>query len=209
MTRVVHNEVEQLVESADCENLEEVLERCAPSCDDEPHLFTHIRIDGLDLPEDSYDRLADISIDGVERIEVQSRPTIEIALSSLQHSSEYVTAIRNVADQVADLFRKGRSEEANDLLAKLSDSLGILLAAVSGAASAMPQVSEMLLVPMSELVRWLDQVIAGQSRGDWVQVADILEYEVGPQLDAWAGTMLEAREQEGQGGRPRELSECL
>ncbi len=192
MIRVVHNAVDQVLDGVDYENLDELLERCSRSRDGNPHLFTRIRIDGLDLPEDSFDRLEDISIKGVERIEVESRPTREIALSSLQHSSEYIAAVRDAVDRVVDLFRRGRSKEANELLAQVSDALGVLVAAISGVASAMPQRSEELLDPMSELIRWLEQVLEGQSDGDWVHVADLLEYEVDPRLGDWASAMQEA-----------------
>lgn len=189
MIRVVHNAVDQVLDSVDYENLDDVLEHCSRNRDDNPHLFTRIRIDGLDLPEDSFDRLEDISIEGVKKIEVESRPTREIALSSLQHSSEYVAAVRDAVDRVVDLFRRGRSKEANELLAQVSDALGVLVAAISGVASAMPQRSKNLLDPMGELLHWLDQVLEGQTNGDWVQVADILEYEVDPRLDDWARAM--------------------
>ncbi len=189
MIRVVHNAVDQVLDGVDYENLDELLGRCSRSRDGNPHLFTRIRIDGLDLPEDSFDRLEDISIEGVKKIEVESRPTREIALSSLQHSSEYVAAVRDAVDRVVDLFRRGRSKEANELLAQVSDALGVLVAAISGVASAMPQRSKNLLDPVGELVHWLDQVLEGQTNGDWVQVADILEYEVDPRLDDWALAM--------------------
>ncbi len=189
MIRVVHNAVDEVLDCADCENLAEVLERSGRGRDEEAHLYTHIRIDGLDLPEDSFGRLEQISIDGVERIEVESRPSIEIAISSLRHSAEYVTPVRKALDRVVDLFRRGRNDEANDLLADLSDSLGILVAAVTGTANVMPETAERLLSPIQELVEWLDQVIEGQGNGDWIYVADLLEYEVDPRVEDWGRAM--------------------
>ena len=82
--RVLNDIDFEVFDSADCENLEEVLQRYGSPNDSEPHLFTHIRIDGLDLPEDSFSRLNEISIEGVERIEVESKPSVEIARSSLR-----------------------------------------------------------------------------------------------------------------------------
>jgi len=189
MIRVVHNAVDEVFDCGDCENLAEVLERSGRGLNAETHLYTHIRIDGLDLPEDSFSRLDEISIEGVERIEVESRPSIEIALSSLRHSVEYVVPVRAALDRVVDLFRRGRSDEANDLLARLSDSLGVLVAAASGSANVLPEAAERLLVPVQELVEWLDQVIEGQGNGDWIYVADLLEYEIDPRLESWGRTM--------------------
>ncbi|MFT5444356.1 MAG: hypothetical protein ACI8W3_003411 [Myxococcota bacterium] len=189
MIRVVHNAVDQALDCADCENLEDVLERCRRSSDDEPHLFTNIRLDGLDVPEDSFEQLEQISIEGIEKIELESRPTLEIALSSLRHSSAYVIAIRQAAGRVVELFRTGRSDEANDLLAHLSDSLGVLVAAVSGITRAVPTAAPNLLGPVNELTEWLDKVLEGQANGDWVFVADILEYEVDSRLEDWARAM--------------------
>lgn len=189
MIRVVHNTIDHVLGDADCENLGDVIERCGGSRADVPHLLTRIRIDGLDLPEDSFNSLEEISIEGVKKIEVESRPSIEIALSSLRHSSEYVDAVRRAGDKVVNLFRTGRSDEANDLLAQLSDSLGVLVAAVSGVVSVIPSAREVLIKPMTDLTRWLEQILEGQSNGDWVHVADILEYEVDPQLDEWQRVM--------------------
>ena len=189
MIRVVHNAVAHALDGAECENLGEVIERCGGSGTDEPHLLTRIRIDGLDLPEDSFNSLEEISIDGVKNIEVESRPTMDIALSSLQHSSEYVEAVRRAGDQVVNLFRTGHSEEANNIMAKLSDSLGVLVAAVSGVAAVIPSATQTLIEPMSELTRWLEQILEGQTNGDWVHVADLLEYEVDSCLEEWDRAM--------------------
>ncbi|MDP6978832.1 MAG: hypothetical protein QF570_09565 [Myxococcota bacterium] len=189
MIRVVHNAVDEVFDCRDCENLAEVLQRSDRSGEAEAHLYTHIRIDGLDLPEDSFSRLDEISIAGVERIEVESRPSIEIAISSLRHSAEYIVPVRRAVDRVVGLFRRGRSDEANDLLADLSDSLGILVAAVTGTANVIPETAERLLTPIQELVEWLDAVINGQGNGDWVYVADLLEYEIDPRLEDWGRAM--------------------
>ncbi len=195
MMRVVHNAVvDEAFDCGDCENLAEVLERSGRGREAEAHLYTHIRIDGLDLPEDSFSRLDEVSIAGVERIEVESRPSIEIAISSLCHSAEYVVPVRRAVGRVADLFRRGRSDEANDLLADVSDSLGVLVAAVTGTANVIPECAEQLLTPIQELVEWLDPVIVGQGNGDWVYVADLLEYEVDPRLEAWRRTMTQVLE---------------
>ncbi|MCP5042029.1 MAG: hypothetical protein GY944_13450 [bacterium] len=191
MIRVVHNAVDEVLDCAGCENLEDVLERCGSREESDPHLFTHIRIDGLDLPEDSFCRLAEVSIEGVERIEVESRASTEIALSSLRHSAEYITPVGAALDRVVDLFRRGRTDEANDLLANLSDSLGVLVAAVAGIAAVMPDTAERLVTPVGDLVHWLDQVLEGQSNGDWVFVADILEYEVDPRVEQWGRNMVQ------------------
>lgn len=195
MIRVVHNAVAEAFDGADCENLAEVIERSGGGREAEAHLVTHIRIDGLDLPEDSFDRLDEISIEGVSKIEVESRPSVEIAVSSLRHSIEYVEPVRKALDRVVDLFRRGRSDEANELLARLSDSLGVLLAAVSGAANVLPDHADPLLAPVSELVHWLDQMIEGQGQGDWVYVADLLEYEVDPRLEEWSRAIVRVLEE--------------
>lgn len=189
MIRVVHNTVDQDLARADCENLADVLERCDASREDAPHLFTHIRLDGLDLPEDSFDRLSEVSIDGVNKIEIESRPRVEIARSSLKHSGEYVVAIRGALDRTVDLFRTGRAEHANDLLAEVSDSLGVLVAAISGISSVFESSADNLLDPLQDLSPWLDHVLEGQAASDWVYVADILEYEVDPRLEGWALVM--------------------
>ena len=136
MIRVVHNTVDQGFDCTDCENLEQVLERCGRDRDNQPYLYTRIRIDNLDLPDESFDRLEDISIEGVETIVIESSPLIQIAHSGLKHSSEYVAAIRDAGSRVVELFRTGRSDEANDLLVGFSDSLGVLVSAISGVASA-------------------------------------------------------------------------
>ncbi len=197
MIRVVHNAVDEVFDCGDCENLAEVLEcsrRSQEECEAEAHLYTHIRIDGLDLPEDSFSRLDEISIAGVEQIEVESRPSVEIAISSLRHSAEYVVPVRNALDRVVDLFRRGRSDEASDLLAHVSDSLGVLVAAVTGAANVIPESAEALLSPIGDLIQWLELVIEGQGSGDWINVADLLEYEIDPRLEAWGRAMTQVLE---------------
>ncbi len=80
-------------------------------------------------------------------------------------------ALSERLQQAVVLLRVGQEGAGGEAMADFTDQLWAALS--SGAFIIAPHLLEAIL----------PQVIAAQQRGDWLWVADLLEYELGPLLD--------------------------
>ena len=78
-----------------------------------------------------------------------------------------------LAYQTALFFRLGMDAKANDTFAKFMDSL----------AQQLPSLPSH--VDVNSLNHYLNQMFLAQSRADYLYLADLLEYEIGPQLQSF------------------------
>lgn len=116
----------------------------------------------------------------------------EKVVALLKKMSEYLEGFSEGVGEVADQFRMGSPEEANK----------ILMQAIEGVKAFTELLSTVRLVTQSELSdlslenkslgereeKLLDvtkKMQSSQEEKDWVTVADLLEYELGPLMAEW------------------------
>jgi hypothetical protein len=111
----------------------------------------------------------------------------EIGLSSLSHARSYAKNVAEVTDRVAELLRSARIEEANDLFAQALDALNVLVFTIDSSTRLLdPEPAALCPAAQSDSETWVAHLIEAQENQDWVRVADVLEYDVRPSLDAWS-----------------------
>jgi len=186
MISVVHNGVERRMQRADCANLAELVEACArDESDGRPRAVMSVSVNGCPLPEERLGELHRHPLEGVDSVQIASRDTREVALSSLGYSERYVGEVRRAVDAAVEHLRSGRVEAGSGLCADIADSLGVLASASQAACLALDPDAHSLRDREQELLPWLREVVEAQAGADWVHLADLLEYELAPRLGDW------------------------
>jgi hypothetical protein len=157
--------------------------------------------------------IVSLTVDGermdVGALETEGNPTSVSEISSVQIATikrpfekaaellrgmgEYLGRLSEGVGGVADKFRIGSEEEANTLLGKALDGLGVfteLLETVkhlskTDLSAIVDETGEILSGKETRLLKALKDLEAAQVNKDWVLVADILEYDVAPLIGEW------------------------
>ncbi|HEY3381262.1 MAG TPA: hypothetical protein VGK32_05800, partial [Vicinamibacterales bacterium] len=125
-------------------------------------------------------------------IEAESSSPRDLLLSSLDEAVGAANSLAVGAERVGESFRGFDVKTANEDLTQLAQGLGTLVAIVQ----ALSQAVGVDLANVScakgtgaqmidELIAHADSLIASQSTGDWITVADVIEYDIAPALRAW------------------------
>jgi len=181
--RVVHNGQESSFDPAACDNLADLIGLFTRAVDGERHLPIQISIDGRGVSDDEMSRLELFRLDGEEEVEITSRSCRDVAASTLATTADYAVAVCGAIDVAVSKMRIGSIAEANELCADIADSIGVLALAVSAAGGVIELDAGRISSFDAEINHWLEHVVGSQETGDWVRVADYLEFEVVPILD--------------------------
>lgn len=121
-----------------------------------------------------------------------------VALSALGSSIDYLPRVRAALARTVSLLRSGRIEEGNQLYAQLLDALGVVVYAISAAASQIGPAARSLEGVSAEAEECVEQLLVAQERRDWIRVADALEYEMDLCLVRWDEQIREVRQRTGE-----------
>jgi hypothetical protein len=90
---------------------------------------------------------------------------------------------------LADVFRQHDIGRANYLLAQLAQNLQALIVLVQELRGPVTNAGSAVHLPSDQeaekLVAMLETLVSAQSTQDWLTVADVLEYDMEPELRAW------------------------
>ncbi len=192
MIHLRYNEESRWLSPEDFENVGEVVDECLGAQRTE-HLIAVLRVDGFELDQDEFDEARKLGLEGVSRIELDSRCCRAVGLDALESSAEYAGAVSRALAGVAEHFRDGAIEEANRLYVDALDGLDVLLHAIDLAARVLDVAETPLLGLARELQPWFAQLTEAHAREDWVTVADLLQFELGTRMAAWPGLIEEVR----------------
>ncbi len=148
-------------------------------------VLTRLCIDGREIPEGEWDAESARAFGAIHALEIESAPIEEIALRSLHGACEYAPQVREALAQVADRMRCGETSRACALFAVSLDALSVVMFAVDAACTHAGHHAATLAGLEGALEPWLGRLADAQERGDWITVADLLEFELLPLLDDW------------------------
>lgn len=192
MYRIVVNGEEQPGENA-CQTWGELLERLDGACAAEGRLVTAIRLDGVELPAFRGPEAGGQSLSRVAVVEAEAVRPRDLVVSTLDEAAAGVASLRQAAAHIGASFRGYDVSDANHELVGFAEMLGTLVSVTS-------TVSQIVAVSLDDLpgesagsasslidglVGYLDALIDAQQCGDWITVADIVEYDIGPALERW------------------------
>jgi hypothetical protein len=162
-------------------------------------IVTAVRLDGVDEPAFRDPALCLRPVSSFAAIEVETGSPALLARACLGDAALALADLSQAARDAATGFRCADIADARGTLEQLSIGLLAVLQIVSAASLALRREMEAATADgrsisslSADLDRIIQELIAGQNEGDWLQVADILEYDLNPTLDSWQTALSEA-----------------
>ncbi len=158
-------------------------------------LIVSLTVDGERVDVGALEKEGDPTpVSQISSVEIVTiRKPLEKAAELLRGMGEYLGRLSEGAGGVADKFRIGNEEEANTLLGKALDGLGVFTDLVETVKNLSKtdlsliadEGGESLAAKEERLLKALKELEGAQINKDWVLVADILEYDVAPLVGEW------------------------
>ncbi len=183
-------------------NLEEMLAEISEEVLTGQRSFTEVRVNGRPYTLEEMGPAEEVMAAGIESLEVDTIEAQELARRFLLGADEFLEPLCEAIPALAELFALEDEQEANERYLQLLDSLQMFMqvleavqeildldldAVRDGKASARER--------MDTINKVLGELLGSQERQDWVLLADVLRYDLLPELEAWRRLMPRLREQ--------------
>ncbi|MEW6263526.1 MAG: hypothetical protein AB1641_10675 [Thermodesulfobacteriota bacterium] len=173
------------------ETLEEILADLQENHLPANHLIGEVRLNGVVYTEDLPHAAVEVSRPGIETLEIISHSPEELAQHFLKHGSALVGSLVESLPKIVELFRLGDEAEANEHFLRFLESLHLLVATldqvglVLGLQFNIPVGDQVSTNErLKKLAGALSQMLEVQEQMDWIYLADLLQYELTPELEA-------------------------
>ena len=133
-------------------------------------------------------------------IEVDAVTPRDLLLTTIEDAQDAVNTLGVAAERIGAAFRGFDVTSANEDLGELARSLATLVTITADVSNAVG--ADLAKVTcggssgaemMSSLMSHTDSLIAAQEAGDWITVADIVEFDLAPGLRRWPVLLNELR----------------
>jgi len=155
-------------------------------------VVTDVRLDGVDEPAFRDPGRCAQPVSDFSLVEVETGEPQTLARRCLGEAATAVDELRRETRATADRFRLADVSEAQKGLQHVSESLVTVLRIVAAAGLALRRQLDSadgdgrsLGALSKELETVVGVLLEAQENEDWVQVADILEYDLNPILGGW------------------------
>jgi hypothetical protein len=173
-------------------NLEEVLLNIMADKMNPNKVITTVKLNGNPYSEKTPHDAAKIMTSEIQKLEVETMSTEEIAWHFLIKSGEHLGQMIENAQWVSELFRVADANDANEQYARFLEGLQQFLKMVNEVKAILnfnlreiPFQNGTIETRIEKLSGLMDQMIRVQEEEDWVMLADFLEYELIPLLEEW------------------------
>jgi hypothetical protein len=150
-------------------------------------LVAAVRFDGVDEPSFRDTAVLDLVLGSELIVEIDTMSPTALLTGVLDEASRSLPALTASAHGLADALRGAQVADATRGLGQLAESLSHLVQLVAASATARGIALDVLTTaegPALPLLRTLDghlaPILEAQRAGDWITVADILEYDIAP-----------------------------
>ena len=151
-----------------------------------------VLINGQPYEEATMGSPLSISREGISRLEIQTVSAREMALHFLTSANPTLEALIQAAPAVAEMLRAGETQQANEKYLHLLNTLQLFLQMVEKSSNVLGvDVDGSRLEEVSSrrsfdrLSNLIGQLLESQDQEDWLTLADILEYDLSPELESW------------------------
>ena len=173
------------------ENLEAILADVMAHHIPADHVIGEVQLNGESYSEDVPHAAVEIDRAGIESLNIITRSPEEIAAFFLKNGSVQIDSLRQALPKIVELFRLGDESEANEHYLRFLESLHLLIGMIESTSQVLGIQTESNLGQVGSLddrtehlAGILTQLLDIQQQADWVYLADILEYELAPELGA-------------------------
>ena len=166
----------------------ELLARLDDECAKRGMVISDVSFDGQ--PQDAFRTAAVVTRQiGKLRIDVKTSTQTDLLLTAIDEAIGAAEPMCPVAAQLAAAFRAHDLARANQDLAIFAPNLGALVQLAANITTLATRLNERasetsaLSVP-AEIGKHVEALIGAQTTGDWITVADVLEYDITSALGA-------------------------
>lgn len=193
MYRLVLNGAERAGEEA-CQTWGQLLERLDAECAAHGWLVAGVRLDGVDVPAFREPAALGRALAEVAGVEVEAFSPRDLVASGIEDATRAALELAGEAESIGASFRGYEVANANDRLSALAGGLGTFVSLADALSQATGVGLEQVAVDggsaaqvVGELLGHIEGLLEAQRAGDWITVADILEYDVAPALHRFPG----------------------
>lgn len=191
MNRIILNDEPQTAEIQP-ETWGDLLETLDRRCAAGGHVLTAVRFDGVDQPAFRQQEILAASLSEISVVEAQSTTPQALLLTTLEEADQASTALVGAAERIGVAFRGFDISSANDDLVEFAQGLSTMVTLANVISQAIGVPLDGLAcngttgaAMIAELATRTESLIAAQEIGDWITVADVVEYDVAPALARW------------------------
>jgi len=156
------------------------------------HQLREVLINGRPYSEERDGGPVDITRESIQELEVLSISASEVAIHFLGNAQGFLSTMIQSTTKVAELFRVSDEQEANEQYLELLNSLQLFLQTLDQSRQALDldfgQAREQGVSAAQRVERLstlVEDLLQAQEQEDWVLLADVLEYDLRPELEAW------------------------
>ncbi|MBU0509631.1 hypothetical protein KKH27_12460 [bacterium] len=163
-------------------------------------VVTQVMIDGRVLTSDwQRGRLLASSVGNVQRLDLQIDDPAHLRQQTIQDAGRLVEKLVNQCKPLGRKFRIGDEVTANNDLADYLEDLKWVVAGLDystrggGNANALSSARTRLMESANRLLQTLDRIYKAQAAGDYIAIADEIEYDLFDQLTGWVPLLGQAK----------------
>lgn len=191
--RVIIDGTEETLNASDIANVAALMEAVYRKAADAGRVACRVIVDGRELSPEAENEIASAPVCDVTEVSVTTSSPGELLRDGLEGAKTLEHAIHRDIEQAVASFRVGDTETGNSRYLACVKSLGTFFTITEGildgirggffpapggeAASVLP--------PSGETADVFRRLLEYQQRQDWMAMADMLEYEVTPNLREW------------------------
>lgn len=174
-------------------NLSEIAEKVAESFLAPKEVVLEIYVNNTQVGLGDVASMDDVPLSEMGEVSfITLKNPAEKVVALLKKMSEYLNGFSSGVNEVADQFRMGSPEEANRILVQAIEGISAFIELLDtvrlvtdSELSDLSFESKTLGEREQKLLEVTKKMQASQEEKDWVTVADLLEYELGPLMADW------------------------
>lgn len=170
----------------------ELLTGLEESANQRGEVVTAVRFDGVDEPTFGQSAQSTRTLNDVALIELETATPADLLDDALAQGALAAEALSTAAGEIGTAFRGPDVTGANLRMAEFANGIQSIVWILNTAAAArgvslalMESNGRAMSVQLAELTGQLIAIVEAQQAQDWLTVADILEYDFKPALQAW------------------------
>ena len=171
-------------------NLEEILMNLMEHPSTSERVITKVYVNGENYSEEVPHAALEVERDAIESLELVTHSAEDLSLHFFQYGGYFIDTLRAALPKIVEAFRLGDEAEANEFLLSFLESFHLLVNMLEQTRQTMGLAEDANVAQDISLNQYLDKLstalatmISLQEQGDWIFLADVLEFELDESLE--------------------------
>ncbi len=188
-----------------------VLERIEKEFLSADDFIKDVQLDGVSLIMEgnlNLDAIPEEQRTGAQILNIQSCTMMQLTLDAIDGAAQYLAQLSAPVSQVAQQFSTGQFDKAPKNLSILMDGFNSLISLLASLDSNHPDEFQQIRTAgcsirehLGNFRKLVQEMLRAQEHADNISLADILEYEIRPQLQIWTEILRMLRSKIGESSR--------